>query len=121
MVYCLRVVIVTSEQYIIDVVKAKVKARTVNELWRGDTSWKKKASTDSNGHLVLEGEMRFLNEADMTTALDWMKSKISTYKPLLIGVEGEFPNESAGSFIETHTCDHRAGFGGCTVTYRWDK
>lgn len=121
MVYCLSVRIVTDSQVVIDTIKAKVKARTANELWQGDTSWKKKTSIDTNDHLVLEGEMRFLAEADMNTALDWMKNKAATYKPLLIGTVGESPDESLGSFVEAHTCDHRAGSGGCTVTYRWDK
>lgn len=117
MVYCLRVHLVTDDQIVIDVVKAKVKSRTNAELWQGDVGWVKKTYTNGNDRLVLLGTMRFLNEADMTTALNWMKSKTSLYKSLLIGEEGM----EDGSFVEAHTCDHRVGSGGCTVTFRWDK
>lgn len=123
-VWCLRVGIVTQEQAVIDAVIIKVRARTNNQLWQEDPSWKKETYTDINGNLVLLGEMRFLTEEDMTTALDWMKDKAATYKPLLIAPVGR----ALGSFVEAHTCDHKDvvdgthdGIATCTVTYRWDK
>jgi hypothetical protein len=74
--------------------------------------------------LVLSGEVRYLDEADMNVTLDWMKAKAQLYKPSLIGPEGD----ERGSFVEAHTCDHRksvdgthAGGDKCTIVFRWDK
>lgn len=124
MVYCLSVRIVTDSQSVIDAIEVKVKARTDAQLWQDDVDWAKMTYADSNGHLVLYGEMRFLEEAEMDTSLTWMKNETNTYEALLISAEGEEP----GSYVEAHTCDHRKLFEGthgagdaCTVTYRWDK
>lgn len=124
MVHCISVNIVTDNQTIIDTIKSKVKTKVNSKLWQGDLAWRKDTYTDDNGHLRLRGDVRYTNEADMNITLNWMKTNAATYKPQLIGPEGE----EQGSFIEAHTCDHRKSVDGtltpgdkCTITYRWDK
>ncbi|MCK5610638.1 hypothetical protein KAR91_52685 [Candidatus Pacearchaeota archaeon] len=102
-VFHLKVNIVTDNQTIIDIVKAKIKNRTDAKLWQDDIEWVKETGVNSNGHLYLRGEVRYLNEADMNVTLDWLKSKAALYKSELSGPEGF----AEGSYIVAHECIHK--------------
>ena len=124
MIYGLQVRIVTDSQALIDGIKAKVKAKVHTKLWQDDLSWLKNTLTDSNGHLVLAAEVKYLSQVDRDVTLDWLKAQASSYKSLLIGPEGW----EEGSLVIATDCIHKKVFEGtnvsgehCVETYRWAK
>ena len=124
MIYGLQVRIVTDSQALIDGIKDKVKAKVHAKLWQDDLSWRKETLTDTNGHLVLVAEVRYLSQADRDVTLDWLKAQASSYKSLLIGPEGW----EEGSLVIATDCIHKKVFEStniqgeeCVETYRWAK
>ena len=122
MVYYLKLNMVTDDQALIDAVKTKAKNKIDPDLWQGDNGWDKFIGVNPNGHKVIRSTMRFLSQTKRDSAYDWLETKAINSADKLIGPEVDsFGEEIQGSFVEAHTCDHRIGFGGCTVTSRWDK
>ena len=124
MIYGLQVRIVTDSQALIDGIKDKIKAKIHIMLWQDDLSWLKNTLTDSNGHLVLVAEVKYLSQVDRDVTLDWLKAQASSYKSLLIGPEGW----EEGSLLIATDCIHKKVFEGinvqgehCIETYRWNK
>ena len=122
MIYGLQVRIVTDSQTLIDGIKDKIKAKVNAKLWQDDLAWLKDTLTDSNGHLVLVAEVKYLSQVDRDVTLDWLKAQASSFKSLLIGPEGW----EEGSLLIATDCIHRKVFEGtnvqgerCVETYRW--
>ena len=124
MIYGLQVRIVTDSQALIDGIKDKIKAKVNAKLWQDDLAWLKDTLTDSNGHLVLVAEVKYLSQVDRDVTLDWLKAQAASYKSLLIGPEGW----EEGSLVIATDCIHKKVFEGtnvqgehCVETYRWSK
>ena len=122
MIYGLQVRIVTDSQVLIDGIKDVVKPKAHTKLWQDDLAWLKETLIDSNGHLVLIAEVKYLSQVDRDVTLDWLKAQASSYKSLLIGPEGF----EEGSLVIATDCIHKKVFEGtnvqgehCVETYRW--
>ena len=124
MVYGLQVRIVTDNLALINGIKDVVKLKTHTKLWQDDLSWRKKILIDTNDHLVLVAEVKYLSQVDRDVTLDWLKAQATSYKSLLIGPEGW----EEGSLVVATDCIHKKIFEGtnvqgehCVETYRWAK
>ena len=124
MIYGLQVRIVTDNLALINGIKDVVKSKTHTKLWQDDLSWRKKILIDTNDHLVLVAEVKYLSQVDRDVTLNWLKAQATSYKSLLIGPEGW----EEGSLVVATDCIHKKILEGtnvqgehCVETYRWAK
>ena len=107
MIYSLDILILSNNQTLLDAIKDKVPDKLDDIIWSDDYS----IDDVENGVSIM---VRFNEEAERQTVLNWMKTKAQQVKDDIL----------LGSYVAYHLCDHDLGDGqvGCTPpTTLWSK
>lgn len=93
MIYALGLHLITDSQTVIDTFKVKIPAKLDSKIWETEYNV---GEISEDGHKVLEVMVRFNEQADRTTSLNWLANKAAELEPQLL----------TGSYVTKHKCWH---------------